>query len=451
MVPDEASGATVAAPEGAGHRGGVVPAQRPPADPRGLDRPSFLRTRVPATTAVAGVALVATGMERPLYQALTLGTVVAVVLLPVWWRSTRLFHDARTLLLLTGIAVAVGVWLTELASQDHHTSTRMAVNGVIVLLNAVLGACVVMWARTRMSDAAVASLFGFGMLLGIDRGGRFAESPWRFGFAIPLTVLLLGLAWLSRKGWLQVVMALALAGVSAINGGRSTAAMLLLAAVITMQQVAWRRRGSKVASRTRAIVLVGGLCVALYYLGQAAILDGYLGKDAQERTQEQIALSGSLIAGARPEFGATEALVQHRPYGFGVGVMPNTQDLLEAKSGMAALRYNPDNGYVERYMFGSGIELHSTAADLWAAFGFAGLAIALYAVWIVLRGYTLAFSRHAASALLTYLAIRTLWNVLFSPLSSSVVLFVLAIGLLAVPRTGPADEARPEAATPVHA
>lgn len=401
------------------------------------ERRSLLRTRVPATTAVAGVALVATGMERPLYQALTVGTLLAVALVPVWWRSTRAFHDVRTLLLLTGLAIVVGVWLTELASQDHRTPTRMMVNGVIVLLNAVLGACVVVWARTRMSDAAVASLFGFGMLLGIDRGGRFAESPWRFGFAIPLTVLLLGLAWMSRKGWLQVVTALALAGMSAINGGRSTAAMLFLAAVITLQQVAWRRRSSKAVSRARAVVLVGGLCVALYYLGQAAILDGYLGKDAQERTQEQIALSGSLIAGARPEFGATVALAQHRPYGFGVGVVPNTQDLLEAKAGMAKLRYNPDNGYVERYMFGDGIELHSTAADLWAEFGFAGLAVALYAVWIVLRGYTLAFSRHAASALLTYLAIRTLWNVLFSPLTSSVVLFALAVGLLAVRRVPP--------------
>ena len=311
----------------------------------------------------------------------------------------------------------------------------MTVNGVIVLLNAVLGACVVVWARTRMSDAAVASLFGLGMLLGINTGGRFAESPWRFGFAIPLTVLLLGLAWMSGRGWLQVVTALALAGMSAANGGRSTAAMLLLAAVITLQQVAWRRRGSKTVSRVRAVVLVGGLCVALYYLGQAAILDGYLGKDAQERTQEQIALSGSLIAGARPEFGATVALVEHRPYGFGVGVVPNTQDLLEAKAGMAKLRYNPDNGYVERYMFGDGIELHSTAADLWAKFGLAGLALTLYAVWIVVRGYTLAFSRHAASALLTYLAIRTLWNILFSPLTSSVLLFALAVGLLAVRRT----------------
>jgi len=424
------TGATVAVPQGAGDHGSATPGVGSAVT---TGRP-FLRTPVPATTAVAAVALVATGMERPLYQAVTVGTVFAVALAPVWWRSTRAFHDMRTLLLLTGLAIVVGVWLTELASQDHGTSARGSVNGVVVLLNATLGACVVVWARTRMSDPAVASLFGLGMLLGIDRGGRFAESPWRFGFAIPLTVLLLGLAWMSRRGWLQVVTALALAGMSAINGGRSTAAMLLLAAVITLQQVAWRRRGSKAVSRTRAVVLVGGLCVALYYLGQAAILDGYLGQDAQERTQEQIALSGSLIAGARPEFGATEALVVHRPYGFGVGVRPNTQDLLEAKEGMAALRYDPDNGYVERYMFGEGIELHSTAADLWAKFGIAGLAVSVYAVWIVLRGYTLAFSRHAASALLTYLAIRTLWNVLFSPLSSSVLLFMLAIGLLAVRR-----------------
>lgn len=419
----------------------VAGARLSPAVARGPAR----RPRTPPTTVVALVCVALVGTAEPVVQSLNVGTLAAIALVPLWWGATRAFHDLRGLLWLALGCALVGAWLTELASVDHDTSGGMLVNAVFVLLNAVLGAVVVAWGRTRASDPAVAVAFGIGMVLGINTGGRFAENPWRFGFSVPLIVLLLGLAWMAGRGLLQVVLTLALAGVSAASGGRSTSAMLVLAAVVTVQQLVGRDRTGAV-SRFRAVVLVGGLVVALYYLGQAAILDGYLGKDAQERTQEQIALSGSLIAGARPEIGATTALVEHRPYGFGAGTFPNTSDLLAAKAGMAELRYDPDNGYVERYMFGSGIELHSTAADLWAAYGVLGAALAVAVLWVVLRGYTEAFSTHAASALLTYLAIRTVWNLLFSPLTSSVTLLALAVGLLLVRRAPRPGEDPPVAA-----
>lgn len=422
----------------------VTPAPAPTRTP-------WTRRTIPATTLVAGLALVATGMSFPISQGVTLGTLAGLALVPVWWASTRLYHDVRLLLLASGIAVVMGVWLAQVAAVDHATPLRGALSGILLLLNVVVGVMVVVWARTRMTDPMVAILYGVGMVLGIDRGGRFAENPWRFGFSIPLIVLLLGLAWLSGKGWLQLLTTIALAGMSAASGGRSTAAMLVLAAVVTLFQTVWGRSSNRRISRLRAVALIGALGVALYYVGQAAILDGYLGQDAQERTEAQIATSGSLVAGARPEFGATFAMVQDRPYGYGVGVLPNTQDLLVAKAGMAELRYDPDNGYVEKYMFGDGIELHSTTADLWAEFGLAGVAVAVLLLWIVVRGYLYAFSIHAASALLTYLTARTIWNLLFSPLSSSVVLLVIAVGLLAVRRAHlPGQAAPPVAAALPH-
>ncbi|UJP41138.1 hypothetical protein [Cellulomonas palmilytica] len=395
--------------------------------------PAWLTARVSAPHVLVVVSLLAVGSGRVMVKSVTLGTIVAVALLPIWWRPVRDLVGIRTLVGLGGLAAVVGVWLTWFHEADHATSTNLLVGNTSTVLDAVLGAAVVAWARTVLRDPVVAAWFGVGMLLGISTGGRFLENPWRFGFSVPLIVLLLGLAWASGRGWLQVVTALGLAGVSVMNGGRSTSAMLVLAAAVTIQQTA-RRATTRAGSRVRALLIITSLVAALYQLGQVAILDGYLGQDAQERTEAQIALSGSLLAGARPESGATRALVVAHPSGFGSGTLPGTRDVFVAKTGMAELNYDPHNGYVEKYMFGSGFELHSTAADLWVRFGFAGVLLALWAAWLVVRGYTGAIATHTASALLTYLAVRTLWNLAFSPLSSSTTLLALTLGLLAVRR-----------------
>jgi len=76
---------------------------------------------------------------------------------------------------------------------------------------------------------------------------------------------------------------------------------------------------------------------------------------------------GAVVFSARPELGASWALFQNRPWGYGAGVKPRFEDLWVAKQGMAALGYDPENGYVENFMFGGRIELHSGLMDMWAA------------------------------------------------------------------------------------
>ncbi len=410
------------------------------------ERVPLLRRQVTGPAVAAALAVVAVAVDQRVYDEITLGTLVGLALAPVWLPALRRYHGLRTLVVLGVGAIGLGLLLTELAGLDHGTSLRNAANQSIVVLNLVLGVSLVAWARTQLSDPVVATVFGVGMVLGIRPSGRFAENPWRFGFSLPLVVLLLGLAWLAGRAWLQVVVALGLALVSAANGGRSTSAMLVLAAVVTMWQAGQAARSARPASRMRSIAVIAALLGSFYYLGQAAILDGFLGEAAQSRTQEQIALSGSLIQGARPEMGATGALIGHRPWGFGSGTLANTRDVMVAKSGMSSLGYDPDNGYVERYMLGSGIELHSTGADLWVAFGVLGVALAAWILWTVLRGYTTHFAAHTAAALLTYLAIRNLWDLLFSPLGSSITLLTLGVGLLALRRPEPRPPTEPFAA-----
>jgi hypothetical protein len=181
-----------------------------------------------------------------------------------------------------------------------------------------------------------------------------------------------------------------------------------------------------------AAVLVFGI----YQVGQGLILDGYLGESAQARSQVQIEATGNILLGSRPEMGATAALFLERPWGFGAGTLAGVTDVGVAKQGMAALGYDPDNGYVERYMFGQGFVLHSVLGDTWAAFGLAGIALVVAVLWWSVGSLVTLVQARVASALVLFLGVRLLWNTFFSPLYSSTPLIALTLGLLLQERPG---------------
>ena len=99
---------------------------------------------------------------------------------------------------------------------------------------------------------------------------------------------------------------------------------------------------------------MAALGLAVYYLGTTLLVDGYLGEAAQAKSVAQIDAAGSLIAGGRPELAATLALLGADFRGFGLGAIANYHDVLVAKTGMASINYDPNNGYVERYLFDCG-------------------------------------------------------------------------------------------------
>lgn len=384
-----------------------------------------------ATTWLALLCLVLTGMRHDLSFGLTAGLALAVVLLPLWAPWVRSSRWITWITVLAAASAAWSVWLTLWHSDTRDTSTAGLLESVFGVLGLACGIVCTLWARSRTSVGVVGVVFGIGLLLGINpSGGTFAENPWRFGFSLPVTVLVLALVTRWRKRWVDVVAVLALAGVSALNGGRSTSAILLMVALLVLWQ-SWGKPVSSRLSALRTLILFGLLAYGTYLSVQAAILEGALGESAQLRTELQLSTSGTLITGGRPEIGATAALMGASPGGFGGGTIPSMADLLVAKSGMAALGYDPNNGYVENYMFGSGFEVHSVIGDLWAWCGIPGLALAvLLLVFLVTRTAVLTTGR-AASALLLFLGVKSIWNLLFAPLESALTVLVLAVALMA--------------------
>lgn len=398
----------------------------------GVARPSGpARERAVSSQLTRLVALVAVGavaLRFTIFSDVTLGLVIGLGLAPVWLGRLRLYRGAAVFVGLVVAAVLSGVWLTMAAAADHTIAVHSLRLWLILMLTLAVGVGVVLWARTLVDDSVVAMVFGVGLLLGSVLGGQAAANPWKGTYSIPLTLILLGWAWRRRSRVLEVVLALGLAGVSALNDSRSHFAMLLVAVTAVLWQV-WVRSGDGRASAWRSMLLLPVVVLAVYSFGQSLILDGYLGQATQARSEAQVREAGSLLLGARPELGATLALVQDRPWGFGMGTQATPDEVLVAKEGMARLNYSPNNGYVEKYMFGDIVEVHSLAGDAWALFGIPGAVLIAFVAWTMLRRFGQALSERTLSALMAFLIARVLWDTAFGPLYSDLPILAIAVGL----------------------
>lgn len=126
--------------------------------------------------------------------------------------------------------------------------------------------------------------------------------------------------------------------------------------------------------------------------------------------------------------------MKHRPAGFGSGASVSTEDVMVAKAGMWGINYQPDNGYVERYMFGRGIELHSVVGDMWAYYGLVGLVCALFIILLIVHALFVRLATGSASGLVIFLACTALWNMLFGPLWDTSRILAVLLGLILLSR-----------------
>ena len=391
------------------------------------------RTRLLAST-VAATVLVLLAMRTEIQSGLTIGYLVAAVLAPLWIPALRLYRGARLLLVVGLLAVGSGLWLTQSFAATHDTSLSQMVSISVGLLGILCGIGCVLWARTVLSDAQVALWFGIGLLLGVTPTSElYLTNPWKFGYSFALTLIVLALARQTGRRWLELVAVSGFTVIAAFTDARSAFAILLLTAVIVLWQMRPGHR-TRTVSTAWLVLVVGFLTLVVYLIAQALILDGTLGQETQLRSDAQLQTSGSLVLGGRPEAAATAALMLHQPYGFGSGTVPSGEDISAAKSGLSRIGYDPDNNYVDIYMFGGHIELHSIVGDLWAWFGIPGLLLTVVLVAVVLRGIAGRIAGGTASAVALYVVIKLFWALPFGPVYSSSTLIILAVGLVVVRR-----------------
>ncbi len=385
-----------------------------------------------AATAV-GVGTVL-GLRVPLHLDVLAGFPLMLALIPVTLSIWSCYRGARLLVVLSGLAVVSGLFLTWAAAAEGRSDAALAIVQTSRILTLGVGALALLWVRSVVGTRLTALSYGVGALVSVALVGVNPDNPWKFSLSVPLTLILLSLPGIHGRKELESVVLLGLGAISVLNDSRSAAAMMIVAAGLVLT----RRRADDPGPRTLwpAVVRLATLCVGGFYFVQAAALEGALGEGAQARTTEQIERSGSLLAGGRPELGASLALLMARPLGYGAGTLASPSDVLSAKTGMAALNYDPDNGYVEGYMFGYGFEVHSFLGDLWILAGPVGALLALTVVGLVVLGTVRGLVRGTATGVVVFLALRTMWDLAFSPLPTVMVTVVLAVAITLPERAG---------------
>lgn len=383
------------------------------------------------TSIIAAAAAAASAIRYQFGPGISLSLLTAVVLIPVWWPALKEYRFARPLLGLAGAAAVWGMVLTTFETV-RPTSSSLMMEQTFTLLSLAGGIGVLLWVRTQLGIAGTAVAFGVGALANVALTGGNPANLWKYSLAVPVIIIVLGLTSTSGRRWLDLLALGALAAVCLVSDSRSMTSFLLLSGVIVLWQ-SFMPPGRRRPRPAQTLILLGLLSVAAFSLLQALILDGALGDAAQQRTQAQIDTSGSLIAGGRPELGAATALISHRPQGFGSGVLPTSQDVWIAKTGMSGLNYDPNNGYVEGYMFGGQYEVHSVLGDMWLRFGPLGAAFALMLVGCAVYAVARSVSIKAASGLAVLLTLLGAWDTFFSPLLTSSRTLALLFALTAIP------------------
>jgi hypothetical protein len=401
----------------------------------GLAGPDLFPTRSAADTlaiTAAAATIMLLGLRINIGQGLTPGYLIAFILIPLWLPALGKFRWSRPLTAAGIFAIISGMWLTALASMDHDISVKNLVSDSILVLGVLAGVGVILWARQSLPIHFLALLFSLGLLATIYAGElRLSANPWKYAYSVPVTIIALSIVRSMNKRFMEILALLILGTVSALNDSRSFFAIIALTSILLVWQYLPPSRRNAVY---KTLLAFGAVAVITYNAGATLVVDGYLGAGAQARSIEQIQMSGSLLVGGRPELTASLALLQERPFGFGTGVLASPADVLTAKAGMAAINYEPNNGYVENYMFGEKIELHSVLGDLWAPFGIPGLIAGLAILALLLRILATLVAHRSGSGLELFLIILTLWNLLFSPLYSSAPTLLLTLGLVLLPK-----------------
>lgn len=383
------------------------------------------------TSIIAAGAAAASAIRYQFGPGVSLSLLTAVALLPVWWPALKQFRFVRPLL---GLAVIAAVWGAVLTSTEtmRPTSVSLMLEQTFTLLSLAGGIGTLLWARTQLGIGGAAVAFGLGGLANVALTGGNSANLWKYSLAVPVIIIVLGLTSTSTRRWLDLVALTVFAGICVVSDSRSMTSFLLLSGVIVLWQ-SFMPPGRRRPRPLQTLLMLGVLSLGAFSLLQALILEGALGDAAQQRTQAQIDTSGSLIAGGRPELGAATALISHRPQGFGSGVLPTSQDVWIAKTGMSGLNYDPNNGYVEGYMFGGQYEVHSVLGDMWLRFGPVGAVFAIMLVACAVYAVARSVSLRAASGLAVLLTLLGAWDTFFSPLLTSSRTLALLFAITAIP------------------
>ncbi len=392
-----------------------------PADQIGAHSDVPTQLLVLTTIALAGFNLTGPGGIPATLVAMT-------CVAPMWWPIVAQTQFVRAILGLAAATIVAGFVLAELAKSHHVVDPSVQRSSILIILGGLAIMLALVWGRSHFPLHVVAVVFGTGMLADAVLN---STRSWKYHLASPVAIIVVG--WLGRyRQQLPAAGALLAIGVvTALDRGRSFFAFCTIAASLCL----WQTRPTDPAARTRrwypALLLVGA-GAATYTVATRLLTQGYLGVEAQQRTISQIESSGSLITSGRPEWTATRALASERPWGYGLGVVPDARDYAVAKSGFDSINAQP-GGYLTNYMLGGRFRLHSITADLWVSYGVVGVALAAIVAFALIRTISVLLAERRCPPIVALAVVLAMWHLAFGPIFTNWpdACFALGVTLLA--------------------
>lgn len=368
----------------------------------------------------AGILAALIAVPSPISASLSLGGAISLALAPVTfpalWRNIR-----GRWLLMAILALAPTGWLVAqnslLQDSGRTFSTQVFLYQVALPLGLLASAAGAYWCMKVIGLQRFLLLALTGLLV----AGPFTfrqENPWKYGLALPISILVI-LLFARNRLLLGLVVTPLLAAISATADFRSGIAMLGIATVVVVFTP--DRRTPPSMSRVASLGLV--TMAAAFLIGTLVIqasTAGLLGDYLQQRTTKQVEVSsGNLILGGRPEWGAAIALLRENPLGIGIGVTPSVADYwLAIRSMPLGSQGLQEISNVAKSFQQGQVNFHSTLWTFWAVYGVAGALFSILAVVFFAYAAMLAVPRLArfnVRAAAVLLMLSSIWDVLFSP------------------------------------
>jgi hypothetical protein len=281
---------------------------------------------------------------------------------------------------------------------------------------AILGLC-----RTRESFTRLFAglAVGWGIACFVQPEPLFSEAPWKFGFAVPVTLLLILLA-VAVRSRLASVLLVAAAAVANILGDYRSLALLCAIAALPLVLGSGNALSQSSARRAYAAFVGGAVAVGLGIAAAYSALasSGVLGFEAAVRLATQGGGSPLLmLLGGRNEifFSFPAALIN--PI-IGLGPHPPVPaGILEG--GIVTLSgLGLHSAFVPQADL-TVLPMHSFIMSGWIEGGVLALLFWVFVLFTVVRGQVAALRTPRESVLPLFVGLLLTWNLFFSPFGGS--------------------------------
>jgi O-antigen ligase len=273
--------------------------------------------------------------------------------------------------------------------------------------------------------------FDWGLLTDVMPSVVSNTNPWKYGVGFGVAIMLLCLAAVTRKTWVELV-ALALLGVvSLATGTRGLAGTLVLTFVLVIFQGVARQRSPAVRITAILVTVVAVVTMALTLEGSVA--NSNLASSARDRFALQAATNANPILAGRTEPPISIAAVMEHPViGAGPNPEPTPEIISRALQIADVLGYTNPNSLVSWWTQDNQIYTHSMIMEYWVVGGVLPAILFISALILLLLGlFRSVNGRKTVPALAMFLAAQSSSDLLIAPEMFGSAAFVgLSVGVV---------------------